>query len=253
MIIVCQTCTARIQIDDAKVPAGSFNVRCPKCNAINSAVANSSAQKSALSVGKSPSTDHPRYEKPKMAAAFGSPAAGGEESGTSAAVELARVLAELLDQNRVAGDAHRERPSTGRRRALVCTAESRREGIARRLVENGYQVFVAEDTRQAVERMRENQLQVVLLDPEFDPAEQGAAFVTREVNVLRPAQRRRVFFGLLSPSFRTLDAHAAFLHNANITVNLNDLDQLPTVLDAAIRDYNELYNDFYRVLNLPAL
>jgi len=41
--------------------------------------------------------------------------------------------------------------------------------------------------------MRENRLEVVLLDPEFDPAEQGAAFVTREVNILRPPQRRGFF------------------------------------------------------------
>jgi hypothetical protein len=42
--------------------------------------------------------------------------------------------------------------------------------------------------------MRENQLDVVLLDQRFDPVEQGTVFVTREVNVLRPAQRRRLFF-----------------------------------------------------------
>ena len=47
--------------------------------------------------------------------------------------------------------------------------------------------------------MRENRLDVVLLDQDFDAAEQGAAFVTREVTILRPAQRRRLFFVLLSP------------------------------------------------------
>jgi CheY-like chemotaxis protein len=136
---------------------------------------------------------------------------------------------------------------------LVCSSEVRRESIARQLADHGYQVFVAEDTRQAVERMRENQLDVVLLDPDFDPAEQGAAFVTREVNILRPAQRRRLFFGLLSPSLRTLDAHSAFLNNANVTINVNDLDELHSVLDDSIREYNELYSDFYKALNIPAI
>ena len=56
------------------------------------------------------------------------------------------------------------------------------------LAKNDYQVFVAIDTEQAVERMRENRLDVVLLDPHFDAVEQGAAFVAREVNVLRPPQ-----------------------------------------------------------------
>jgi len=70
------------------------------------------------------------------------------------------------------------------------------------LAQEGYQVFVAVDTKQAVERMREDHLDVVLLDPQFDQAEQGGAFVVREVNVLRPAQRRRLFFVMLSPSLR---------------------------------------------------
>jgi len=190
-----------------------------------------------------------------MAPAFEVPTADHtEESGNGVGLDLVRALAELLEQNRGARDNTRlERPAGSRRQVLVCAAESRRESIARQLAEKSYEVFVAEDTRQAVERMRLNQLQVVLLDPEFDPSEQGAAFVTREVNILPPARRRRLFFGLLSPSLRTLDAHAAFLHNANLTVNLNDLEELPTVLDDAIREYNELYSDFYRVLNLPAL
>ena len=32
MIIVCQKCDARLQVDEAKVPAGRFTIRCPKCN-----------------------------------------------------------------------------------------------------------------------------------------------------------------------------------------------------------------------------
>ena len=66
--------------------------------------------------------------------------------------------------------------------------------------------------------MRENRLDVVVLDQDFDPIEQGAAFVTREVSVLRPAQRRRLFFMLLSPVLRTMESHAAFLHNVNAVV-----------------------------------
>ena len=64
--------------------------------------------------------------------------------------------------------------------------------------------------------MRSNKMDVVLLEPQFDPAEQGSAFVIREVNVLRPTQRRRTFFVLISPSLRTMDAHAAFLSNVNL-------------------------------------
>jgi predicted Zn finger-like uncharacterized protein len=256
VIVVCQSCSVRIQIDDAKAPPGSFTIRCPKCGtSVNAGPASPASQKSALSVGGSPATDHPRYERPNPAPAFelnGAP--NPPEPKPSSNMEFVRALAEIVNHQRQDGDTGpRERPSWSRRQVLVCAADSRRESIARLLAASGYQVFVAEDTRQAVERMRENRLEVVLLDPEFDAAEQGAAFVTREVNILRPAQRRRLFFGLMSPSLRTLDAHSAFLNNANLTVNLNDLEELPVVLDGALREFNELYADFNRALNLAAL
>jgi len=52
---------------------------------------------------------------------------------------------------------------------------------------------------------------------------------------------------------RTMDAHAAFLNNVNAVVNLADLDQLPEVLDIALREFNELYKDFNGALSLAPL
>jgi hypothetical protein len=77
--------------------------------------------------------------------------------------------------------------------------------------------------------------------------------VIREINVLRPAQRRRLFFVLLSPSLRTMDAHAAFLSNVNTVVNLTDIEELPRILEVALREFNELYRDFYTASGLTAL
>jgi DNA-binding response OmpR family regulator len=145
------------------------------------------------------------------------------------------------------------RPSWDQRNALVCTGETTRDTIARRLAESGYRVFVAEDTRQAVETMRANKMDVVLLDSQFDTSEQGSAFVVREINVLRPPQRRRIFFVLISPSMRTMDAHAAFLSNVNLVVNAADVDELHRIMDVALREYNELYRDFNSAFNLTAL
>ena len=96
-------------------------------------------------------------------------------------------------------------------------------------------------------------MDMVLLEPQFDPGEQGSVFVIREINILRPPQRRRLFFVLLSPSMRTLDAHAAFLNNVNAIVNVNDVEELPRIMDVALREYNELYREFYGAFSLTAL
>jgi len=255
MIIVCQKCATRLQVDEEKSPARPFNVRCPKCNStVSSGVASPASEHGALAVGGSPATDHPRFE-PNTARAY-------EPASRTTATQNASVMPEdavrgLLDLLSKGTSPTQEkpgaRPAWDPRKALVCTAETYRETIAQRLTENGYQVYVAEDTRQAIETMRSNKMDVVLLELQFDPAEQGSAFVMREINVLRPPQRRRIFFVLISPSMRTMDAHAAFLSNVNLVVNVADVDELHRIMEVALREYNELYREFNAAFSLTAL
>ena len=250
MIIVCQKCATRLQVDDVKSPQRPFNVRCPKCNStVSSGPASPATEQSALAVGGSPATDHPRYE-PSTARSYES----ATPSETESSDDTVRMLMDLLSKGSLQkNDNPTARPSWDKRKALVCTSEAYRDVAARKLTQCGCQVFVAEDTRQAVETMRANKMDVVLLEPQFDPSEQGSVFVIREINVLRPPQRRRLFFVLLSPSMRTLDAHAAFLNNVNAIVNVSDIEELNRIVDVALREYNELYRDFYTAFSLTAL
>jgi predicted Zn finger-like uncharacterized protein len=253
MIIVCPKCSTRLQIDEEKSPNRPFSVRCPKCSStINSGPASPATEQSALAVGGSPSTDHPRFEQ-STARAYES-ATPAPSNGTASNDETVRMLFDLLSKGGVQNsDNPTARPSWDKRKALVCASEPYRDNVARKLTQSDYQVFVAEDTRQAVETMRAHKMDVVLLEPQFDPAEQGSVFVIREINVLRPPQRRRLFFVLLSPSLRTMDAHAAFLNNVNAIVNVNDVEELHRVMEVALREYNELYRDFYSAFGLTAL
>jgi hypothetical protein len=212
-------------------------------------------EQSALDVGDSPATEHARFEQPSPAPLFELESKGEiAKVEVSATERLADLLAGLVNQPSAAGrGVSMARPSWDPRKVLVCVPEDSRESIARGLAENDYQVFVAQDTRQAVDRMRENALDVVLLDPRFDPSEQGQVFVTREVNILRPAQRRRLFFVLLSPSLRTMDSHTAFLNNVNAIINVNEIEELPKLIEHRVREYNELYKEFHNALGVTAL
>jgi predicted Zn finger-like uncharacterized protein len=253
MIIVCPNCSTRLQVNQETSANRPFNVRCPKCSAtINASGASPALEQSALAVGGSPATDHPRFEQP-TARAYESAEKPSPPVEAASANEALQMLAELLAKSGRGSENPGARPAWNKRKALVCASETYREPVARKLSDDGYEVYVAEDTRQAVETMRSKQLDIVLLDPQFDPAEQGSAFVVREVNVLRPAQRRRLFFVLLSPSLRTMDAHAAFLNNVNAIVNVTDLDDLERVIDIALREFNELYREFYLASGLTAL
>src|SRR5215212_11979854 len=253
MIIVCPKCATRLQIDDEKSPNRPFNVRCPKCSTtVSSSPASPATEQSALAAGGSPSTDHPRFE-PSTARAY-EPSSPSAPGGTPANDETVRMLFDLLSKRTSNGNENpMARPAWDKRKALVCTSEPYRDVLARKLSEVGCQVFVAEETRQAVETMRANKLDVVLLEPQFDPDEQGSIFVSREISVMRPPQRRRLFFVLLSPSLRTMDAHAAFLNNVNTVVNVTDIEELHRVMEIALREYNELYREFYSAFGLTAL
>jgi len=253
MIINCSHCQARFRVDDAKVPAGAFTVNCPKCQVTISAnAANQVADQSALGLGQSPSTARLRTGRSAAAPLFKLSDENESEGGAPGANELAAALMGLLQ---VEKSPHKTpvRPSWDRRRVLVCTDPKHREVIALGLAEKNHDVFVAEDTEQAIERMRESQVDVVILDTEFDPSEQGAAFVTREVHVMRPADRRRVFFVSLSSAKRTMDGHTAFLSSGNLVVNLNELADLPEILDRSLREFNELYKDFNAALGLAPI
>ncbi|HEX8844092.1 MAG TPA: zinc-ribbon domain-containing protein [Pyrinomonadaceae bacterium] len=264
MIVVCSQCTTRLQLDDAKVPSRPFTVRCPKCQSIihGQPVANSGGQQSALGVGDTPALDNARFNPPMAAPVFKPDTSGDEEEvkaygGASpvAPNDLARLLAELLQQGAPTSGKVRSasRLKWEHRRVLLCVVPARRETIARSLVDEKYQVYVAEDTSQAIERMREEKMDIVILESEFDAVEQGAAFVTSEINVLRPAERRRLIFVLLSPTVRTLDTHAAFVHNVNLVINTSEIEHLPRALERTLRDYNDLYNDFNAALNIAAI
>jgi len=166
--------------------------------------------------------------------------------------DLAATLIKLFRSERN-GDSKVSRPVWDHRRVLVCTAKKYSEPIARGLTQDGYEVFVAEDAQQAIERMRESRVDVVVLDGEFDPAEQGAAFVMREVTILRPAQRRRIFFVCLSATKRSMDGHAAFLQSVNLVINTAELKEFSALLGRALRDFNELYCDFNVALNVSPI
>lgn len=268
MVITCSNCNVRLQLDDAKIPSRAFTLRCPKCQAIvnvqpPTASGAASAEQGALAVGYSPASDHPRFEQPKLAPAFkleGSEEDAGRPASPEApaavdASDLTRLLLELLQRG---GGPVDKKGASGRlawerRRVLVCVSPVHREALARVLATSNYDVYVAADTTQAIERMREEHMDVVILDPEFDPVEQGAAFVTREVNTMRAPERRRLFFVHFSPTVRTLDTHAAFINNVNLVVNPVDIENLPQALERSLRNFNELYRELNAALNVAPL
>src|SRR6185436_8484660 len=133
MIIVCPKCTTRLQIDDEKSTTRPFNVRCPKCNStISSGPSSPATEQSALAVGGSPSTDHPRFEQ-STARAY-EPSLPGAPGATPANDDTVRMLFDLLSKGTSQNTENpHARPAWDKRKALVCTSETYRDVVSHKL------------------------------------------------------------------------------------------------------------------------
>lgn len=266
MVLTCPQCETRLQLDEAKTPTHPFVVRCPKCQTNVNVQPNgeaSSASKSnqpdqpRASSEPAPRNPVPAFERPQTAPRFEPRDHDGAAVSTAEAApdldDIGKILAAALIHSSGPTGGNRKRPAWDRRKALVCASPADREAIAESLVTHEYEVFVAENTIQGLGRMREERMDVVVLDANFDPLEQGVAFITREIRLLRSSERRRLFFVYVTSGVRTMDLHAAFLHNVNLVVNPSDIEQLPEALEVSIRHYNELYRPFNRALDVAPI
>ncbi|MFN2576092.1 MAG: zinc-ribbon domain-containing protein [Pyrinomonadaceae bacterium] len=258
MVLICSQCNARLQLDDAKAPSRPFSVRCPKCQAnVNHAPASTSESQASPPLATTPSAESSAmpFERPTAAPAFKPPVEKSlpAEENASGLNEIARLLAEALQHSDRGPGTGRKRPAWDRRKALVCGSPAYRETIAELLVDHDYEVFIADNMVQGLGRMREERMDVVVLDANFDPVEQGVAFITREVRLMRPSERRRLFLVYVTAGVRTMDVHAAFLQNVNLVINPSDVEQLPEALEVSIRHYNDLYRPFNRALDLAPI
>ncbi len=255
MVLVCPQCNARLQLDDAKAPSRPFSVRCPKCQGNVSHDPTAAGDAPALSADRAGSPDV-RFEAPTAAPRFkprdeNNPLVADEPNASLA--DFARLLAAALNETHRKDTSSRKRPRWDRRKVLVCASPAYRETVAELLTASDYEVFVAANMAEGLGRMREEHMDVIVLDANFDPVEQGVAFITREVRLLRPTERRRLFLVYLTSGVRTMDLHAAFLQNVNLVINPSDLEQLPEALEVSIRHYNELYRPFTRALDIAPI
>src|ERR1044071_2526514 len=99
MVSFCQKCSIGLQIYDEKSPQLPFRVRCPKCNnTVSSGPASPATEQSALAVGGSPATEHPRFERSTARAYAPGAASPTNGNGTASGDETLRMLVDILSK-----------------------------------------------------------------------------------------------------------------------------------------------------------
>jgi CheY-like chemotaxis protein len=130
------------------------------------------------------------------------------------------------------------------RLALVCEDTPERQAVIKAALDAiGFTMYPAKDAAEAIERMRRDPFEVIILDEEFQGATPLDNPVLAGVRTMPMATRRYIFVALLGRQYKTFDNMMAFTRSVNIVVNLNDLPHLPAILVKGINDNN----DFYRV------
>jgi CheY-like chemotaxis protein len=159
--------------------------------------------------------------------------------------DLVQALASLLTSGMLAKPS--ARLEQNRRRLIVaclanpedmCTVETALRGAE-------YDLTFADSPEQVTSLLQtSNQLDILLLDPNFCAPQQGGPAIMRYLNMLNPARRRRVFVVVTSHTYRTLDMQVAFVHGVNLVINSNELNALPSALSKSIQAFNNLYRAF---------
>lgn len=292
MLIFCQNCQTNFSLDDRRIPAQAFTVRCAKCSRVmtveppnrSATVMNNNDLKTLGEVAVKPTVTAP----PPLSLSLSVPASKPEENSkpgyddddadapalkhtmnvrrfalseksetletpeaTNAADETSKadvlqLLVKMLQgetKNHIAA-ASKTAPEDEMRAALVCAPAARANTIAGLLARRGYEAFIAEDAASAVAMMREGRVGTVILDNEFDCAEDGTTHVRRMINRMRLEERRRLFLVGLAADVRTMDAHAAFVQSFNLIVNASELDSLPDAMHRSQNAFRELYKEF---------
>ncbi|HEV7892532.1 MAG TPA: zinc-ribbon domain-containing protein [Pyrinomonadaceae bacterium] len=254
MIVICPNCTTKLQLEASKVPSRAFSVRCPKCqHIVNAQPPAQTSQRDAVAVGSEPPASTRTQQPGGGVAAAATPAAAEPQPNDTAATpeaEVLRLLASLLSRE---GGAVANHHGAERRRALVCAGATNGGEVVRALSRSGFDVFAPDNVSMANEALREGNVAVVVLDPEFDARERGHSLICGELAAMRMPERRRVLFVQMSEAARTGDAHAAFVVGANLVVNTKDVRELPFTLQRNLRDLNELYRDFNKALGVSEL
>lgn len=210
MEIKCDKCNSKLSISDEKLPKGKVAaIRCPKC-------------------------------KGKVTVDLNSRASNVSEPET-----LQRVIGFEYDMESDEYDAS-EKPfdflEEEGKTALICeNNEAAVDRIQEVLIIMEYHITVAKDVRDALRKMKYHVYDLILVNDTFCDSEPSTNGVLVYLERLGMDVRRNIFVTMITRRYATMDRMAAFLNSVNITLNINDMQELDKVIGPGLRDYDLSY------------
>jgi len=205
MDIICNKCSSKFRIPDAKIPAGRVtNSKCPKCRVRIVIDPTNKSGSSIIAVEQSgKNNSHDASDRPFDFI---------EEEGLTAL---------LCEQNPLAANS-----------------------IKNALNLMDYQITIPENSRDALKRMRYHVYDLIVVNESFDTKNPESNGVLIYLERLSMAVRRKIFVAMISSRYRTMDNMMAFHASVNLIINIKNIEDIGKILSRSITD-NEMFYRVY--------
>lgn len=204
MEVVCESCQARFNVPDDKIPAGkSIRAACPKC-------------KNKITI---PAKD---------AAAPTAPA--GKGAGEEA-YDAAEKPFDFIEEDALTALICEPDPAI-------------RDKVASVLELMEYHLTTVSSTREALKKMRYHNYNVVVVNESFDTSTPEANGVLLFLERLPMTTRRELFVCLITSRYRTMDHMLALNKSVNMILNVKNINDFGKILSTAITENDIFYRAY---------
>lgn len=209
MKVECDQCKAKLSLPEEKLEPGSeFSFVCPKCKNKNTVRIPSKDKTSSPGATLVPFEDE------------------DDEQG---------MMSEFFEE--------------GAKPAMICFDEGPLQKKLEEIVaELGYVPILPGNARDALNRLRVTQYNLVLLDEGFNRQTLENNAILRLLQHMDMTTRRRMYVALFGKNLRTLDHMSAFALSVNAVIDLADEELFPKVLYRGLSEYERFYKVFFDVL-----
>ena len=210
MEVVCESCQARFNVPDDKIPAGkSIRAACPKCkNKITIAAQNPEAE-------ASPSGDQAEAER----------------------YDAADKPFDFIEEDALTALVCEPDPAI-------------REKVSSVLELMEYHLTIVRTTREALKKMRYHNYNVVVINEAFDTSNPEANGVMLFLERLPMATRREIFICMITTRYRTMDQMMALNKSVNMIINAKNMNDFGKILSTAITENDIFYRAYRDTLKL---
>ncbi len=226
MEVTCQACSTKLNIPDEKVPQNAvFKVTCPKCqNKIQVSTKAEGAEASSPAAAPAEAAPPPSSEPPPPSETT------FEEEDLGA---MATTEDDFVEDQKL---------------ALVCFDQPKvQAGVKTALEGLGYTVHVPSKVEDAIQRLRQNKYELVLLHEAYGGSAESN-LVLQTIQPMAMPLRRHMCVGLVGKTFRTLDNMMAFVKSVSFVVAERELAKIKAITRQATSANDQFYRVFREAL-----